>query len=221
MENNLKNETSYFKCHRSEMLDFVPRYCKKILEIGCSEGLFGLQLIKRQDAEVWGIEPNKNAAKIASTRLFSVQNAMFDSKIKLPKKYFDCIILNDVLEHMSDPWDTLENIKRYLGNNESIVVLSIPNFRFWNNIVDIVIRKDFQYRDSGILDKTHYRFYTEKSIIRLFRESGFKILILSGINATESIKFKVSNILLLNSIRDMRFLQFAVVAKLEQHSSNK
>ena len=197
------------------MLGFVPRHCKKILEIGCGEGLFGAQLITRQGAEVWGVEPNQEAAKVASSLLFNVQNSVFDANVQLPEKYFDCIIINDVLEHMIDPWEALEIIKRYLKTKESLVVFSIPNFRFWENIIEIFIKKNFIYKEAGILDKTHFRFFTEKSIIQLFLDSGFEILQLNGINATGSRKFKLLNTLLFNTIRDMQFLQFAVVVKVK------
>ena len=206
------NEISYFGNYRVEMLDFVPQHCKKILEIGCGEGFFGLQLAKRQEAEVWGVEPNQDAAKKASTRLFNVQNVIYNYKIQLPHKYFVCIVFNDVLEHMYDPWEALEISKKFLVNKESVVVASIPNFRYWENIRDILIEKEFRYTYSGILDKTHLRFFTKKSIIDLFSTSSYEVSILCGINPSKSRKIKYLNRLLLNKFEDMQFLQFAVVA---------
>jgi 2-polyprenyl-3-methyl-5-hydroxy-6-metoxy-1,4-benzoquinol methylase len=206
-------EFKYFNNIRPEMLDFVPKDAARILEIGCGEGVFGSQLARRQGAEVWGIEPNRAAAEIAATRLFKAENGMFGGNVSAPRKHFDCVIFNDVLEHMPDPWDALELAKDFLRDRNSVVVASIPNFRYWHNMVEIVIHKDFAYSDAGVLDRTHLRFFTRKTIVELFTKAGFEILAMSGINPTPSRRFKLANFILMNRISDMEFLQFGLVAR--------
>jgi ubiquinone/menaquinone biosynthesis C-methylase UbiE len=143
-----------------------------------------------------------------------VLNDFFHEELPLPKNYFDCIIFNDVLEHMTDPWAALEFSKSLLKCQSDIYIIgSIPNFRFWGNIKEIILQKDFNYKSSGILDKLHFRFFTFKSIKRMFEECGYEIEIVKGINEEVNWKFKLLNFLLFNSINDMRFLQFAFVAK--------
>ena len=207
------NASMYYQSLRPEMLDFIPRDAGRILEVGCGEGRFGKQLIDRQSAEVWGVEPNAEAAKVAATRLSNTENGFFREGISAPKKYFDCIIFNDVLEHMEDPWQALRIAKLFLRDGNATVVASIPNFRHWDNLMEVVIGKDFRYKQAGILDKTHLRFFTEKSIRDFFREAGYEITGMAGINPTASRKFKLINLLSCNAIRDMRYLQFGVVAK--------
>lgn len=114
---------------------------------------------------------------------------------------------------MEDPWAALGFSKKLLRNGHSVVVASIPNFRYWHNVVDIVIHKNFEYGDVGILDKTHLRFFTENSINDLFAKTGFEIVEFAGVNPTESKIFKAANLLFLNGLRDMRFMQFGIVAK--------
>ena len=203
----------YYESDRAEMLRFVPQRSTKVLDVGCGEGYFGERLIQRQQAEVWGVEPFEAAATIASQRLFKVLNSAFDDSIQLPEGYFDCIVFNDVLEHMVNPGHALQLSKRFLANSDSVVVASIPNFRYWENMLEIIIDKKFTYKDQGILDKTHLRFFTKDSIYDLFNKSGFDIIDISGINSTRARKFRFLNILLQNQIDDMRHLQFGVVAK--------
>lgn len=207
------SESKYFKNIRDEMLGFVPKEAATILEVGCGEGVFGGQLAQRQGAEVWGIEPNKAAAEIAAARLFRAENGFFGGNIAAPKRHFDCVIFNDVLEHMTDPWEALDLAKRFLRDDKSVVVASIPNFRYWHNLIEVVIRGEFNYSDVGILDRTHLRFFTRKSIVDLFTKAGFEILGMSGINPTRSRKFKLANAMLMRRISDMEFLQFGVVAR--------
>ncbi len=121
----------YYSNTREEMLKFVPKSAKRILEVGCANGSFGAKFIERQNAEVWGIEPVSASAKQAESVLFKVINKLFSIDINVPKNYFDCIIFNDVIEHLIDPWEALKVSKIFLNDKpSSIVVASIPNFRF-------------------------------------------------------------------------------------------
>lgn len=206
--------TKYYSNKREEMLEFVPMNSKKILIVGCAKGEFGNEIIRRQKAEVWGIEPNTSSAMEAGKTFHKVINDYFSSELNLPNNYFDCIVFNDVLEHMTDPWSALKMSKKLLNiKQNSVVIASIPNFRFIGNLFEILIKKDFKYKDAGILDKTHYRFFTNKSIVRLFTNEGFEITKIVGISNTKHILFKILNLLTFKIFDDMKSRQFAVVAK--------
>lgn len=205
----------YYNNLRSEMLEFIPQNSTKILEVGCGEGLFGELVMKKRLSEVWGVEPFNEAAKKAEKRLTKVINSYYDENILLPENYFDCIVFNDVLEHMIDPWSILKFTKRFLIKNNAFIVASIPNFRYWYNLKEIVLYKDFNYQDSGILDKTHLRFFTNSSIIGMFKKSGFDVIRIQGITSIKSREFRLINLMLFNKITDMKYMQFAVVAKLK------
>jgi 2-polyprenyl-3-methyl-5-hydroxy-6-metoxy-1,4-benzoquinol methylase len=66
------------------MLPFVPVNCRRVLDVGCAEGLFGESLKKVRRAEVWGIEPTKPAAAVAATRLDRVIECAFGPEAALP-----------------------------------------------------------------------------------------------------------------------------------------
>lgn len=217
-EYDAKDE-SYFAHERNEMLKFIPKGVRLVLDVGCSSGVFGNSVKKQFNCEVWGIEPDKRAAQKAQTLLDKVYNTFFDEHIDLQNRKFDCIIFNDVLEHLVNPFDALELCKRNLSSN-GVIVSSIPNIRFFDAVYHIVFQKDFKYEGAGIFDKTHLRFFTKKSIERMFSEAGYKLVTIEGINSIKEINnkgyrnFNILNTLLLKSISDMEYQQFAVVARL-------
>jgi alanine dehydrogenase len=76
----------------------------------------------------------------------------------------------------------------------------------------LLIKKDWKYEDYGVMDFTHLRFFTEKSIIRMFVEAGYSIKISEGINKSKSIKPYLYNIPFLFTQLDIRYPQYATVA---------
>jgi len=206
---------------RSEMLSYIPQDASIVLDVGCALGSFGHRLKTERPIEVWGVEINEYAASIASERLDQVFCGAFDEKLNLPHNKFDCVIFNDVLEHFVDPYGALLYTKNLLKKDGKIVI-SIPNVRYFDNIWNLLIKKDWQYTEQGILDRTHLRFFTSKSIIRTLENLGYSIDLIQGIGLLEIAhphrfnKFRFLNFILLNRIEDMRYLQFAIVASLQK-----
>ena len=94
---------------RDELTQFIPLGCKRVLEVGSAEGVFRRYF--DADCEYWGIEPNKSAAENSRASLFRVIDSDFQSaKNQLPLNYFDLVVCNDVIEHMSDPEYFLSSI---------------------------------------------------------------------------------------------------------------
>jgi hypothetical protein len=116
------------------------------------------------------------------------------------------------LEHLTDPYTVLEKFKTKL-TSKGVVVSSIPNIRFFRTFFDFVFRKNWDYTDNGIMDKTHYRFFTVKSIRKMYENLGYEIMRHEGINASRSIRPLLWNIMMLNSFWDIKFRQFATVAR--------
>jgi len=214
----LKNDYRvYEESVRREMLPFVPENAKTILDVGCSVGNFGEMLKVERGAEVWGIEPDQEAAFLAARRLDNVLCGHFDPNLDLANKRFDCIVFNDVLEHMVDPYSALEYAKSLLVP-KGVVVASIPNVRYFMNVWNLLVYRAWDYVDTGILDRTHLRFFTRDSIVRTFVKHGFRIQSITGINSlamcnpSMRLKFSVLNLVTLNRSSDMKWMQFAVVA---------
>jgi len=203
----------YFSQSRPEMLPFVPHQAARILDVGCGEGWFGSQIKQRQNAEVWGIELEPQAGKAAGKKLDKVLIGDLMQIInELPEAYFDCIALNDILEHLVDPFYVLQVLRTKLSAN-GILVCSLPNVRFLGVLKDLLLKKQWRYTEGYVLDKTHLRFFTQKSILEIMDNLGYEVLSLQGINGIKSFKFTLLNLLTFGFLSDARYLQFACVAK--------
>lgn len=208
-----KND-GYYNLERMEMLPFIPEGVRSVIEVGCGGGGFGSLIKRRSDgASVWGVEPSEEAASVARQRLDKVICGTFQSNMpELEGESFECIVFNDILEHLVNPEQALLDAKNYLSEN-GVVVASIPNILYFPEIFKIIVEQDWEYQKEGILDSTHLRFFTKKSIVRMFENCGFEIVNVAGINPCRSKKYNLANILCLNHLKDWRYLQFAVVAK--------
>ena len=205
----------YFQQNRNEILEFIPKGCQKVLEVGCGEGVF-LQSLKRSEKtlETWGLELNPQAAKVASQHLDHVFTGDATKLVsKLPENYFDCIIMNDVLEHLADPEAFLLELKSKVLAKNGRIVCSIPNVRYIKNLFEFLFFKDWKYRDTGILDRTHLRFFTQKSILRMFHGLGFHMVAMKGINPCRKIFMPFVVFLSLGFLADTRYLQYACVVE--------
>ena len=203
----------YFSYKRTEMLRYVPISAHTILDVGCGDGSFGMEVKNQFRAEVWGIEINKEVASVAAKRIDKVLDGDVSTIIgQLPNSYFDCIFFNDILEHLVDPYKVLISIKHNL-RPEGIVICSLPNVRYFFVLYDLLVKKQWIYQDVGVLDKAHLRFFTRSSIIDMFGALDYQVLKIEGINPIMSWKYHVLNIASLGYLSDTRYQQFACVAK--------
>ena len=205
----------YYSQDRSEMLDFVPTGVRRMLEVGCGAGEFAAAIRARNpEVVVWGVEPAHEAARIAAGRLDEVICKPFEAGIpELDGQKFDCVVFNDVLEHIPDPEKTLRETRPYLAEG-GVIVASIPNILYFYEITKILMTEDWEYQEHGILDKTHLRFFTRKSIVRMFRSAGYEIQEIRGINAFAGKKFRIANLITLGRLSDWKFVQFGIRAGL-------
>ena len=220
-------DPEYFVHERAEMLPFVPARRHRVLEIGCGEGRFSGALTDVE--ETWGIEPSP-AAKIARTRLTRVFEATFEeAEPDLPLGYFDVVICNDVIEHMPDHSRFLTDIGKHLAP-DGVIIGSIPNVRFYNNMFQYLFERDWHYTEFGILDRTHMAFFTQKSLKKTLERHGFDVLQLKGINTDVRFSRSLRTSVYLGMayalvgvtfgyFSDIRHLQFAFQATLRSPKS--
>jgi 2-polyprenyl-3-methyl-5-hydroxy-6-metoxy-1,4-benzoquinol methylase len=214
---------TYHNRARSEVLPFVPESVQSVLDVGCSEGNFGNFLIQKGKT-VWGIEPEKDCIPICQKKLAGVfwgtfsdflarreQHKMDASADPIFHQHFDCVVFNDVLEHLVDPWETLRATIPLLSPSGCIVA-SIPNVRYYKVLKQLLFKKDWRYVDAGILDRTHLRFFTERSILRLFDTCGYRVDLIEGINKSATPVVSALNFLLFNLLSGCLFHQYAVRA---------
>ena len=159
----------YYRDSRECLFPFVCEGPNRILDAGCGEGRTGAALKAAGKAgQVVGIERCAPIAEIARRHVDRVVCADLES-LELPfaAEYFDYIIFGDVLEHLVNPWGVVESLARHLRHGGHIIA-SIPNVRYWRVVLALVLRGQWRYGADGVLDDTHLRFFTRKTIVELF-----------------------------------------------------
>jgi SAM-dependent methyltransferase len=164
---------AYYDQTRPDIAELVPPDCRRVLEIGCGAGGLGLAL-KSRGCRVVGVELLPTAADRARERLDEVATADVEAgPLPFAPQSFDAVIFADVLEHLYDPWCVLRDAAGLLAAG-GVVVASIPNVQN----IDVLwrlARGRWDYRDRGLLDRGHVRFFTLGSIRDLFDRAGLTI----------------------------------------------
>ncbi|HYS53408.1 MAG TPA: class I SAM-dependent methyltransferase [Thermoanaerobaculia bacterium] len=142
---------------------------KDVLDVGCGFATTS-QFIQSRGNRVVGIESNAEAAAVAQTRIGQVIEADLE---EAPRgRAFDTIIFADVLEHLAWPVTVLKKYADLLKPDGTIIV-SLPNVGLWSVRLGLLFGR-FRYQDSGVLDRTHLRFFTRGSAIEMLRSAGFR-----------------------------------------------
>lgn len=161
------------------LIDLIRRYVRRggvLLDLGAAGGELGAAL-RKQFGRTIGFEYNVDC--ISSLREHFDQALIADlEKVKRLPTGADAIVLADVIEHLRDASSLLQLVRSSLKKDAHIFV-SVPN------IANITVRLGllfgiFQYRDRGILDNTHLRFYTLRTIRQEIENAGFRIIAIRG-----------------------------------------
>lgn len=149
------------------------------LDVGCSSGNLGAALISHKGCRVQGIDINPDALAQATQKGYEKVYALDLIRDPgglgiVPDLTFDCIICADVLEHLVSPEFILPILANKLRPGGSMIV-SLPNVAFGLNRLHLLLG-NWNYREYGVMDKTHLRFYTIQSGVRLVKESGLEVL---------------------------------------------
>ena len=147
-------------------------YRRRLLDVGCADGDFSSQLVA-QGWDVTGIEPSEGDAALAAERGVRVVKGTIEEALPKLSETFDAVLLADVLEHCVEPWEQLSRVKDNCTPS-TVVVISIPNVAHLSVRSQLALGR-FAYTDKGILDRTHMRFFTRKSLIELITQAGFQI----------------------------------------------
>lgn len=171
----MNNTVEYYSLPRNEVFNLIKGKPDSILECGCGFGELGKQIKNSWDCKITGLELNPKADKFLQPvydRFFITDIEAFD--ITALNAEYDCIIYADILEHLRDTKAILKKHLQCLKPGGQVII-SIPNIRNLKIIADLLIKGEWHYNDSGILDSTHYKFFTLKSLKQLLNECGLEI----------------------------------------------
>jgi 2-polyprenyl-3-methyl-5-hydroxy-6-metoxy-1,4-benzoquinol methylase len=152
--------------------DLVPNDAR-VLEFGCATGYMSRAFRERRGCTVVGVELVPEAAAQAQKeceRVIVADAETIDYDAELGEDRFDAITFADVLEHLRDPARLLRRIRPFL-KEDGAVIASIPNVAH-GNVRLALLAGEFRYRQTGLLDETHLRFFTRNGVRELFEQAG-------------------------------------------------
>ncbi len=157
------------------VVDRIPLDARVILDVGCGDGALGTEYKRRNPAARYlGIESDPALARIAAARLDEVAVVDVEAEpLPFGDEAIDCIVYNDVLEHLRDPWRVLRHQARALREQGS-VVLCIPNVEHWS-FAERLLRGTWDYSEHGLTDRGHLRWFTEETTRRALLEAGLLV----------------------------------------------
>ena len=172
----IKKPASYFHGNRSDVVALIPGANNRILELGCGAGMT-LQSARQagKASDIIGIDI---IGRLPEHDLLTnyYQGDIDSLPLDMERESFDVALCADVLEHLVDPWNTLKKLAVLLKPG-GILIVSIPNARDYTLALKLLFTGDFQYRDEGLLDKGHLRFFCKKNMEHLVRQAGFEVIL--------------------------------------------
>jgi SAM-dependent methyltransferase len=160
-----------------DLLALMPTAARRVVEVGCMHGALARAYRQRNlGVHYTGIDIDPDYARIArqachlaldgDIEQFSAQafSALFPS---------DCWVFGDCLEHLRDPWRLLRRIREHISE-DGCLLTCIPNAQHWSVQMRLATGL-FRYEDSGLLDRTHIRWFTRVTMIELFTQNGWRV----------------------------------------------
>ncbi len=149
-----------------------PGVGRRLLDVGAGEGILS-RPITAQGWRVTAIEADGEAAREGAAHCRRMIVASADGPLPDLGGPFEAIVCADVLEHLADPLTVLRRLLPHLAPGGAVIV-SIPNVaHLWVRLGLLAGR--FDYADRGILDRTHLRFFTRRTLMALLAEAGLAI----------------------------------------------
>ncbi len=150
----------------------------RILDAGAATGFLGRELRARGHVVV-GVERDPGAAAAAAPHYAAMHVLDLQDLPRLPEAPFDVVVAGDVLEHLADPQTALRELAGQLAPGGRVLVC-VPNVAFALVRLRLLAGR-FDYADRGIMDATHLRFLTRRTLLRLIRGAGLSPVRVVGV----------------------------------------
>lgn len=146
----------------------------RVLDLGCGSGALGQHLGAERSCTCDGVTLSRAEAEHARPHYRRIEVADLET-VNLPQLFagqlYDAIVCADVLEHLRHPERILQACRTLLAP-EGRLLISVPNAAYAGLTLDLM-HGEFRYRPEGLLDNTHLRFFTRRSLHRFLQENGW------------------------------------------------
>jgi 2-polyprenyl-3-methyl-5-hydroxy-6-metoxy-1,4-benzoquinol methylase len=206
----IEKEKEYYNLLRSDLIDILPKdhHYKRVLDVGCGTGVTCVSLKEKYNVQfLAGIEVNPAAAEIAKSKLDTVYCSSVEDVELDEIEPFDLILFADVLEHLYDPWTVMRRFTQYL-TEDGHILCSIPNVQHFSILLKLFIG-NWRYKSAGLLDSTHIRFFTRKTILEMVAQANLNI---SKLHKCMGIELKIVNYLTLGLFSDILSYRYYILA---------
>lgn len=147
-----------------------------VLDVGCGSGALGQYLSVQKQCVVDGVTFNEAEAALARAHYRKVEVANLEQTLPtslFAQNRYDFIVCADILEHLREPQVLLQDMQALL-NEQGRLLISIPNSTYAGLVAELM-EGEFLYRQEGLLDATHVRHFTRKSLLRLLQQAGWQV----------------------------------------------
>jgi SAM-dependent methyltransferase len=173
----LMKQTPAHSVVNRDLLALMPRTARRVVEVGCMHGALAQAFRELQPAVHYtGVDIDPDYAEVAKAtceRTLAGDIELFDSARFDSLFPSDCWVFGDCLEHLRDPWRIVRSIRERISA-DGCLVTCIPNAQHWSVQMRLATGL-FRYEDSGLLDRTHVRWFTRVTMIEMFTQAGWRI----------------------------------------------
>lgn len=160
-----------------DLLALMPPGARRVVEVGCMHGALA-QACRGANPGVHytGIDIDPDYARAAAAHC---DHAIAADIEKLDDAAYgalfpsDCWVFGDCLEHLRDPWQVLRRLRQSIDADGSLLVC-LPNAQHWS-VQWRLATGQFRYESSGLLDRTHLRWFTRITMLEMFQQSGWQV----------------------------------------------
>ncbi len=167
----------------TDILRLIPPDSESILEIGCGSGKLFEAYRRINPSVMWYAIEKDTEARVAAYKsgvkiIGDDAEVCFADGVEPWREDIDCLVIGDCLEHFRDPWTVLKNAAHCIKPGGQVIA-SIPNVQNYSLIVSL-LQGRWDYKDEGLLDRGHLRWFTLYSIRKMFADAGLQIFDVRG-----------------------------------------
>jgi SAM-dependent methyltransferase len=160
-----------------DLLALMPTTARRVVEVGCMHGALAGEFRRLNPAvHFTGIDIDPAYAAVAAQtcdRALPGDIECFDADALDALFPSDCWVFGDCLEHLRDPWRIVREVRQRIAA-DGCLVACVPNAQHWSVQMRLATGQ-FRYQDSGLMDRTHVRWFTRVTLIELFTQAGWRI----------------------------------------------